>query len=242
LSIALHALILSMLPGTEARTEPLAIHVSLRNIPAPAAAAPAAIQGPPEMPGAPAETPAPPQPIERETVREVIKEVKEVKKPDPPKTPPKPRQPAKPIEQPKIPAPAPKAETAPAESPAPAAAAPSASRASGSGASSGTNLAPSGGTGSAAGGGTIIDVSRLTVTKKISTEYPMISKKRRDQGRVVLIVTIKSGRVTSVRVESSSGHTPLDESASRAVRGWEFDVSGYGETVEARIPFVFELK
>jgi TonB family protein len=70
----------------------------------------------------------------------------------------------------------------------------------------------------------------------------MISKKRRDQGRVVLIVTIKSGRVTSVRMESSSGHTPLDESASRAVRGWEFDVSGYGETVEARIPFVFELK
>jgi protein TonB len=94
----------------------------------------------------------------------------------------------------------------------------------------------------AAGGGTIIDVSSLTVSKKVLPEYPMISRKRRDQGTVTLIVTIRSGRVLSVEVERGSGHAPLDESAVRAARSWEFDSSGYGDTVTARIPFVFKLE
>jgi protein TonB len=92
------------------------------------------------------------------------------------------------------------------------------------------------------GRNTIVDVAALTVTKKIPAEYPMISRKRRDQGTVTLLATIKSGRVASVEVERSSGFSPLDEAAVRSVRGWEFNISGHGDSVVARIPFVFTLK
>jgi protein TonB len=88
----------------------------------------------------------------------------------------------------------------------------------------------------------VIDVSMLSVTKKIQPQYPMISRKRRDQGTVTLLVTIKAGHVVSAKVERSSGHSPLDESAMRAVREWEFDSSGYGDSVVARIPFAFSLQ
>jgi protein TonB len=91
-------------------------------------------------------------------------------------------------------------------------------------------------------GPAIVDISNLAVTKKIQPQYPMISRKRRDQGTVTLLVTIKAGRVASIEVERSSGHGPLDESAVRAVREWEFDSSGYGDTVVARIPFAFSLQ
>jgi protein TonB len=70
----------------------------------------------------------------------------------------------------------------------------------------------------------------------------MISRKRRDQGTVTLLATIKSGRVASVEIERSSGFSPLDEAAVRSVRAWEFSISGYGDSVVARIPFVFALK
>jgi protein TonB len=70
----------------------------------------------------------------------------------------------------------------------------------------------------------------------------MISRKRREQGTVVLLIRIESGRVTRVDVERSSGHKPLDESAARAVREWRFDVTGYDGAITARIPFSFTLK
>jgi len=91
------------------------------------------------------------------------------------------------------------------------------------------------------GGGAIIDASLLRVTRRVPAEYPMISRRRRDQGTVILILSIQSGRVTRVEIEQSSGHTALDESARRAVSAWEFDTSGFGESISARIPFVFSL-
>jgi protein TonB len=98
-------------------------------------------------------------------------------------------------------------------------------------------------TGARDGEGTaIIDISSLSVTKKIQPQYPMISRKRKDEGTVTLLVTIRAGRVVSIEVERSSGHGPLDESAVRAVWEWEFDSSGYGDTVVARIPFAFSLQ
>ena len=78
--------------------------------------------------------------------------------------------------------------------------------------------------------------------KKVSPEYPMISRKRRDQGSVVLLVKIISGSVASTEIERGSGHAPLDESAARAVKGWLFDTSGYGAEVTARVRISFELK
>jgi protein TonB len=96
--------------------------------------------------------------------------------------------------------------------------------------------------GSNVGGTGVVDISSLTVTKKIAAEYPMISRKRRDQGTVILLVNIKAGKAASVEVERSSGFAPLDEAAIRAVRSWEFKSSGYGDSVTARIPFLFKLK
>jgi protein TonB len=88
----------------------------------------------------------------------------------------------------------------------------------------------------------IIDVSALKVSKKVSPDYPMISRKRQDQGRVVLLAEISSGAVVSVRVERGSGHAPLDESAIRALKKWRFEMPANEDRITARIPFVFELK
>jgi protein TonB len=88
----------------------------------------------------------------------------------------------------------------------------------------------------------ILDVGALKITKKVNPDYPMISRKRKDHGTVLLLIEITSGRVTKVEIEKSSGHAPLDESAVRAMREWRFDASGYGESVIARIPFAFSLR
>ena len=88
----------------------------------------------------------------------------------------------------------------------------------------------------------VLDAAALKVTKKVNPDYPMISRKRKESGTAVLLIVIASGRVTSVEIEKSSGHSPLDEAAVRAVRDWRFDTSGYGDKVTARIPFKFELK
>ena len=98
------------------------------------------------------------------------------------------------------------------------------------------------GSGGVGGGtGAVVDASRLRVTKKVPAEYPMISRRRKDQGTVVLILSIRSGRVTKAEVEKSSGHSALDESAKKAVSAWEFDISGFGDFISARISFVFSL-
>jgi protein TonB len=87
----------------------------------------------------------------------------------------------------------------------------------------------------------VVDGSRLRVTKKVTAEYPVISRKRRDQGTVVLLLSIRSGRVTSVEIEKSSGHSALDQSARKAVSAWEFDVAGFGDSLTARLSVVFSL-
>lgn len=88
----------------------------------------------------------------------------------------------------------------------------------------------------------VVDVAELTVRKKVSPEYPMISRKRRDQGVVTLLAQVSSGRVVSAVVETSSGHDALDASALKAVREWQFDTSGFPGPVTVRIPFRFSLK
>lgn len=94
--------------------------------------------------------------------------------------------------------------------------------------------------GSQSGAG-IVDVDSLVVTKKILPDYPLISRKRRDRGTVTLLIEIENGRVSSASVERSSGHSPLDEAALRAVRGWQFDASGHGGKITARVPITFSL-
>lgn len=84
-----------------------------------------------------------------------------------------------------------------------------------------------------------VDVAILKVLKKPAPEYPMTSRKRGEEGRVTILITIQSGRVTEASVERSSGFTRLDNAALQAVRRWIFDHQG---TVRARVPVRFTLK
>ncbi|MEH8017557.1 energy transducer TonB [Rheinheimera muenzenbergensis] len=53
--------------------------------------------------------------------------------------------------------------------------------------------------------------------------YPQLSRKLREQGTVVLELTVlASGKVTDVRVQQSSGYARLDKAALLAVKHWRY--------------------
>ncbi len=61
------------------------------------------------------------------------------------------------------------------------------------------------------------------ITKNLPPKYPRVARKRGYEGRVVLSVSISSsGRVLSLKIDSSSGHDSLDEAAIDAVGKWSF--------------------
>ena len=239
LSLGIHAALLALLPADN--REPVSyevIRVTLANLPsgdefestpeAPSETPSAQNQEPQVSPPepAPAVTP-PPEPAPVITPPTPVVEAAPPE-PTPVITPPPPVVEVTPPEPvPAIAPPAPPAEITPSE-PAPTVTPPAPVSAA----------QPPGGTPGEEG---IIDASRLTVTRRVAAEYPAISRRRRDQGTVVLILRLNSGRVASVEVEKSSGHSALDESAKRAASAWEFDVTGFGDTLSVRIPFVFSL-
>lgn len=87
-------------------------------------------------------------------------------------------------------------------------------------------------------GGDIVDVSSLMVLKKTAPEYPPFSRKRGEEGRVTVIITIENGVVTGAEIEESSGYRRLDESAASALMKWRFSYSG---RIKARVPVAFKL-
>lgn len=53
--------------------------------------------------------------------------------------------------------------------------------------------------------------------------YPLLSRKRKEQGTVWLLILVsKDGVVTELKLKKSSGFPRLDEAAERAVRHWKF--------------------
>ena len=84
-----------------------------------------------------------------------------------------------------------------------------------------------------------MDGEKLSIVKRILPDYPLFSRKRGEEGKTDILVTIESGRVTDAEVERSSGSTRLDGAALRAARLWVF--SG-NVTARARIPFLFQLE
>lgn len=98
----------------------------------------------------------------------------------------------------------------------------------------------------AAGPASTISVDNLAATM-ISAEaprYPVESRRKREEGTVVLLVTVGTdGRVADIRVSTSSGFSRLDNAALSAVKKWRWapivrggqpvSVQGYVE-----IPFV----
>ena len=89
------------------------------------------------------------------------------------------------------------------------------------------------------GGYGIADVGDLEVLKKVTPEYPLFSRKRREEGPAVIIARIENGSVTSAVLEKTSGHDRLDASALRAVMEWKFNSEGI---IRVRIPFTFRIR
>ena len=76
-------------------------------------------------------------------------------------------------------------------------------------------------------------------------EYPAVSRRRGDQGRVLLRVLVSThGTANAVQVQSSSTYPRLDEVAMETVRQWRFVPAKRGaELVEdwVLVPIVFRL-
>lgn len=75
--------------------------------------------------------------------------------------------------------------------------------------------------------------------------YPRSSRRRGDEGKVVLRVhVLGDGSADAVEVAESSGHSRLDDAAREAVRNWRFTPAHRGEVrVDSwlRVPIVFRL-
>jgi len=76
--------------------------------------------------------------------------------------------------------------------------------------------------------------------------YPAVSRRRGEQGEVVLRVKVlRNGRAETIEVAKSSGHPRLDRAAAQAVRDWRFEAARRGdETIDSwiRVPVVFRLE
>ncbi|AOB33776.1 energy transducer TonB [Bordetella sp. H567] len=79
-----------------------------------------------------------------------------------------------------------------------------------------------------------------------SAVYPMASKRRREEGRVTVLVVVNTqGAIEKATVVASSGFPRLDEAALDAVRRVRFKPykrNGIAYTVQARIPFDFNIR
>jgi protein TonB len=77
-------------------------------------------------------------------------------------------------------------------------------------------------------------------------EYPPLSKRLREQGRVLLRVLVNaSGLVEEIEVKSGSGYVRLDDAALVAVRRWKFaPARANGQAVAgwAVVPIAFNLQ
>ena len=82
--------------------------------------------------------------------------------------------------------------------------------------------------------------------KNPAPPYPPISRRMREEGKVILRVLVApEGSADSVEIKSSSGSSRLDESALRTVRTWRFVPAQRGETPVPSwvlVPVIFKLE
>jgi len=94
--------------------------------------------------------------------------------------------------------------------------------------------------GDGSGGGALVEAESLRITKRVVPEYPVFSRKRKEEGTVSVVITIVRGSVEKAEIERSSGYERLDASALRAARQWRFD-TGDTAVLRARVSFSFKL-
>lgn len=76
--------------------------------------------------------------------------------------------------------------------------------------------------------------------------YPRVSRRRGEQGTVILaILILADGSVDEVRIKSSSGYSRLDQSAIQAVKQWRYEPARRGDRAIDfwyEQPIVFSLR
>lgn len=179
---------------------------------------------------APARSPAisKPAPVRQKVVRPVVK--KPAPKPVP-KAPPKPLPEVKPVTQ-ALPEVTPVATTAPATS-----------TSNSQSANSHSAQAKTRQTGT--DGGSSAPIARDASLHNPEPPYPPESRRRGEEGRVVLKVRVsREGTAESVEVERSSGHRRLDMTARRTVSRWRFIPARQNQVAVAdwaRVTIIFKL-
>jgi protein TonB len=92
----------------------------------------------------------------------------------------------------------------------------------------------------------VVSASQLGFLVAPNTIYPARSRKAGEQGSVMVRVFVDvAGRPAQVTLETSSGHSTLDEAALTAVRGAQFrpySEGGVPKTVWVRVPINFVLQ
>lgn len=82
--------------------------------------------------------------------------------------------------------------------------------------------------------------------KNPAPAYPLMAKRRGEQGRVVLRVhVLADGSADRVELRTSSGHERLDQAALEAVRQWRFVPARQGDQAVAAwvlVPIAFSLE
>ena len=86
----------------------------------------------------------------------------------------------------------------------------------------------------------------LACPKRVPPDYPAMSRRQGEQGKVVLLVELdENGYVASARIKESSGYKRLDEAGLQAIRQWQCNAplrNGIAVRAIALQPFNFILE
>lgn len=91
-----------------------------------------------------------------------------------------------------------------------------------------------------------VTISAAYAARNRKPDYPLMARRYNEQGTAVLRVLVTAGGTAGeVRIEKSSGHPLLDESALKAVRDWRFsaatrDGKAVSEWYEISIPYILQ--
>ncbi len=88
-------------------------------------------------------------------------------------------------------------------------------------------------------------IKRAEYLSNPAPKYPDVSRRRRQEGVVTLLVEIDArGFVSKLQIQKSSGFSALDEAAEKAVSTWRFspaEVSGRQQSSKVLVPVSFKL-
>jgi protein TonB len=85
----------------------------------------------------------------------------------------------------------------------------------------------------------VFELSSVTIKKRVHPQYPLISRRKGEEGTVTLLAHVHKGDLITVRIEKSSSYSRLDQAALTAIKQWLFteDLTG-----TVRVPVIFSLK